>query len=169
TKFISGKIIPAMITTTAVVSGLQCIELYKILLKKPFSCYHNSFLNLAIGYLDSTEPEKVVTKKLCEGMEVTIWDKFEFNGNCTMQEFVDLIFKKFSVNVESVTVGVKMLYTSYLPTGKARLGKTIKEIYKELFGEDFKAEAMTLALTVTDKNGDDLPDDVEFPDVILTF
>ncbi|KAL7722665.1 E1 ubiquitin-activating enzyme [Entamoeba marina] len=169
TKFISGKIIPAMITTTAVVSGLQCIELYKVLLKKPIEAYHCSFLNLAIGYLDGAEPEKVKTKKVCDGFEVTIWDKLEFDGNCTIQQFLDIISDKYPVEVDSITVGSKMFYCSYLPSGASKLPKTFKQIYEEMCGEPFTSDSMTLSVAVCLKSGEELPDDFEFPDILLNF
>ncbi|EDR26587.1 ubiquitin-activating enzyme E1, putative [Entamoeba dispar SAW760] len=169
TKLIAGKIIPAMITTTAVVSGLQCIELIKVIEKKPLEAYHCSFLNLAIGYMDATEPEAVKKTKICEGFEVSIWDKLEFDGNCTVQELCDIISKKYPVEIDSITVGNKLFYCSYLPSGQARLTKKFTEIYKEMYGEDFKNETMTLSLSVCLNDGSDLPDGVEFPDVLLNF
>ncbi|ELP85204.1 ubiquitin-activating enzyme E1, putative [Entamoeba invadens IP1] len=168
TKFISGKIIPAMITTTAVVSGLQCIELYKILLKKPLESYHNSFLNLAIGYLDGTEPERVVKKKLCEGMEVTIWDKFEFDGNCTVKQLCEKISSKYPFDVESITGEDVLLYCAFIPSAHKKLDKTFKQLYLDAKKVEFTGKKMVLALAVSGQK-ETLPDDFEFPDVILRF
>lgn len=52
-----GKIIPAIATTTALVTGAICMELYKLLLKKSVDHYCNSFYNLAIPLFTSMEPE----------------------------------------------------------------------------------------------------------------
>ena len=45
-KGIAGKIIPAMVTTTAVVCGLSCIELIKILQKKKLDQMKNGFISI---------------------------------------------------------------------------------------------------------------------------
>jgi len=169
TKFIAGKIIPAMITTTAVVSGLQCIELYKYLENKPLSAYHSSFLNLAICYMDGVEPEPVKKMKICEGFEFSIWDKLEFEGNCTVQEFCDQISNKYPFTVDSISVGNKLFFCSYLPTAAQRLPMKFTEIYEKMYGEKFNGSTMTLSLSVSLKDGSELPDDVEFPNVILNF
>ena len=92
TKQIAGKIIPALATTTAVVSGLVCIELYKTIeadglrSNAPIERYKNcnistfselikssilAFLNLAIPFITSSEPRRAPRKRVLFYGELT--------------------------------------------------------------------------------------------------
>jgi ubiquitin-activating enzyme E1 len=67
---IAGKITPAIATTTALVTGAICMEIYKLILNKKANQYLNTFTNLAVPLFTSMEPEPPkVTKSKIKGHE----------------------------------------------------------------------------------------------------
>lgn len=76
-KIKAGRIVPALATTTAAISGLQTIEMLKVLKDLPIESHRNAFLNLAVPSLMMGEPGPPQKFKLSENNKVTLWDRWE--------------------------------------------------------------------------------------------
>jgi ubiquitin-activating enzyme E1 len=123
TKFIAGKIIPAIATTTALVTGLVNLEVYKIIDgKTDIEQYKNGFINLALPFFGFSEPVASPKGKY-KGPDgdVTIdklWDRFEVE-DITLKEFV-AHFEKKGLSIQMVSSGVSLLYASFYPASKLK-------------------------------------------------
>jgi len=123
TKFIAGKIIPAIATTTALVTGLVVLELFKIIDgKTDIEQYKNGFINLALPFFGFSEPIASPKGKYQGAAgEVTIdklWDRFEVD-NVTLRDFL-ADFKARGLDVMMISSGVSLLYASFYPPSKLK-------------------------------------------------
>ncbi|KAJ4352388.1 E1 ubiquitin-activating protein [Didymosphaeria variabile] len=171
TKFIAGKIIPAIATTTALVTGLVNLELYKILDgKTDIEQYKNGFVNLALPFFGFSEPiaspkgeytghnnEKVQIDKL--------WDRFEVD-DITLQEFIDH-FEKKGLNIQMVSSGVSLLYASFYPPAKLkdRMGLTMSKLVEFISKKPVPEHQKNVIFEVTAE--DQTEEDVEIPYVMV--
>lgn len=76
-KIKAGRIVPALATTTAVVAGLQTIELCKTIKQCKLEKMKNAFINLATPYIQLTEPATAPKTKLHEDLIVNLWDRWD--------------------------------------------------------------------------------------------
>ncbi|KAI4602352.1 hypothetical protein KJ359_009593 [Pestalotiopsis sp. 9143b] len=147
TKFIAGKIIPAIATTTALVTGLVILELYKIIDgKDDIEQYKNGFINLALPFFGFSEP--IASPKVeYQGPngKVTldkIWDRFEVN-NPTLRELI-ADFEGRGLSITMLSSGVSLLYASFFQPSKLKdrmdlpLSKLVEFISKKPIPEHQK-------------------------------
>ena len=140
TKFIAGKIIPAIATTTALVTGLVVLELYKVIDgKDDLEQYKNGFINLALPFFGFSEP--IASPKVeYQGPDGKvkldkIWDRFEVD-DITLKELLDY-FKQKGLSVSMLSSGVSLLYASFFPPSKLKdrydlkLSKLVETISKK--------------------------------------
>lgn len=140
-KLIAGKIIPAIATTTALVSGLIGIELYKVLdgprMKyklieelggvdsslPEFARYwnldrfKNGFINLALPFFAFSSPLLAPKIPLASGSKYfTLWDSFRIKLSQIpdLKTLVQNIKSEFNLEVTMISSGPCLIYSSYM-------------------------------------------------------
>lgn len=170
TKFIAGKIIPAIATTTALVTGLVNLELYKIVDgKTDIEQYKNGFVNLALPFFGFSEPIASPKGKY-QGTngEIEIdklWDRFEVE-NITLQQFVD-DFRTQGLDIQMISSGVSLLYASFYPPSKLkdRLPLQLSELVETISKKPIPGHQRNVIFEVTAE--DMTGEDVEIPYVMM--
>jgi ubiquitin-activating enzyme E1 len=169
-KFIAGKIIPAIATTTALVTGLVILELYKVLDgKKDVEQYKNGFINLALPFFGFSEPiasPKVVYKS--HSGEVTLdklWDRFEVK-DMTLKELID-DFDKRGLSITMLSSGVSLLYASFFPPAKLadRYDQKLSELVATVSKKPIPAHQKNVIFEIVAE--DTAEEDVEVPYIMV--
>ncbi|GJN08164.1 hypothetical protein PR202_ga26057 [Eleusine coracana subsp. coracana] len=156
-KFIAGRIIPAVATSTAMATGLVCLELYKVLAGgHPIEDYHNTFGNLALPFLTISEPFRAPVIKH-QNMRWTVWNRWSIKGNITVAELLKWLTDK-GLNAYSVSCGNALLYNTMFPRHKNRLNKKIVDVAKEVAKVDIPEyrKHVDVVVACEDNNGNDI-------------
>jgi len=153
-KRISGKIIPAIATTTTVISGLVSIEFIKIIMNTlPIESFKNSFLNLGLPFYGLSEPASPKKIPISGNAFYTVWEKWVIKKpDMTVKEIKNHFFNKYGLLVNGIYHDVAMLYMSLLPNHQSKLEKPIKSLLKNIHSEDY----VDLVLTFSDEKGKDI-------------
>jgi len=156
TKFIAGKIIPAIATTTALVTGLVCIELYKLAQSKPVSAHRNTYVNLALPLFTFSDPfpPATTTVTLKTGpWNWSLWDRIDINEgkDITLQQFLTLFQEKYGLEVTMISAGSSMIYFNFGPgakKAKERKNMKISDVVKTVTKAELPSKDTSLILTV---------------------
>jgi ubiquitin-activating enzyme E1 len=116
-----------MITTTAFVSALSCVELVKLVQQAPLSSHRNAFINLALPFFAFTVPVPAERMQGLKGKTYTLWDRISIAegekaaaaGGLKMRSLIKKLKRKAAqdpetVEVASVGCGPYMLFANFL-------------------------------------------------------
>mmetsp|Transcript_22065 Transcript_22065/g.48077 ORF Transcript_22065/g.48077 Transcript_22065/m.48077 type:complete len:1256 (+) Transcript_22065:79-3846(+) len=157
TRRVAGRIVPAMITTTAFVSALSCIELLKLLQKAPLTLHRNAFVNLALPFFAFTSPMPAEEFEGYRGESHTVWDRMVLRegkksggrGGLKLSRFLKDVRKQLASEdgetpeIATISYGPYMLYANFLHDGD----------------EDILRQSMTALVKDAVISGDDIDDD----------
>jgi ubiquitin-activating enzyme E1 len=154
TRRVAGNIVPAMITTTALVSGLSCIELLKLAQNLPLRSYRNAFINLALSFFAFTVPLPAEPVSIYNGRSYTIWDRLTIKeskmaaakGGITMRSMMRRLNEMISddsekIDISSISLGPYLLYASFLHEDDDEiLDKSLWEVIENALDESHSFE-----------------------------
>jgi len=177
-RAIAGRIIPAIATTTALVTGLICLELYKIIgtsrKELKIDAYKNGFVNLAIPFMTLSEPTPPAkTTAVVKGKEWhwTAWDSLNMNmGDITLEEFVRYFEAEYNLDVSMISHGVSILFSFFANKKKLaeRMKMKMSEVVISVTKKDLPPNQLFLIFEII-ANDLDTDEEVELPYVKFRF
>ena len=109
TKKIAGRIIPAIVSTTASITGLVCLQIYNIIQSKNRKTMRSSNINLGYPFFDLYFPnpkiyiEEIEKKSKFETKHIpnnfTSWDKIEIKGPLSAKEFYNYFKNNYNADI----------------------------------------------------------------------
>ncbi|XP_073274122.1 ubiquitin-activating enzyme E1 1-like isoform X2 [Primulina huaijiensis] len=165
-KFIAGRIIPAIATSTAMATGLVCLELYKVLDgHHKVEDYRNTFANLALPLFSMAEP---VPPKVIKHQDLswTVWDRWIVKENPTLRELLHWLKNK-GLNAYSISFGSCLLFNSMFPRHKERMDRKMVDLVKDVAKAEVPPYRRHFDVVVACEDDED--NDVDIPQISIYF
>ncbi|KAL0234236.1 hypothetical protein PCE1_001273 [Barthelona sp. PCE] len=161
TKFeirrVAGKIIPAMVTTTALVTGLSMLELLKFATgSRDIDDYQSYYIDMAISTILKFNPEEV---KVEEGKlgNFSVWDYLEVDArNITLGDWIREFEAKLGGQAAMVEMDGNIVYSSWDPSNEERLAMKSKDVYELCHKKDCPRDVLIVNAMFTDSNFQEL-------------
>ena len=153
------RIKPVFSVTSSLCSGFIVLELMKGLInKRKLSNHFNYNINLKVNQFMNKNLKEANILKI-NGKEFNSWEKFCYNEDTTLQEFIDNYSKEFGCNVNMVLYKSTILFMPFV--NKSNLNKKISEIFSNKFNLNLTVSSVMLTI--------DCMEDIELPPIEILF
>lgn len=127
TRLVAGKIIPAVTTSGATITGAVLIEVYKLMMGLGKEEFRSWYFHLGSNYNVITRPSApVVIKTGVEESTFTTWDQVVLTGPLTLAETIQKIEEKTGSKVNMITYGDHIIY-GFAPTTADQLAIKLED------------------------------------------
>ena len=164
TKGIAGKIIPAIATTTSLVSGLVTLELYKLFrTDTTIETYRNYYINMGVPLYTFSEPAPA-PNIVVNGKKFSVWDTFEFIDP-TPRHIMEYFKTTYDIELESMYIDSHIIISSLIDKNKyhSRMDKKMSQIYGDIIGIP---PSESFSISIIEKDDDGVNEDL-LPDCII--
>lgn len=166
-KGIAGKIVPAVATTTSIVSGLISMELLKHMSlttnrelyskEKPVELFKSWFVSLANNIMVASEPMEPPMLKFGQ-VEINSWTKFEEYEDMTLNNFISKYEARFETKLAMILYGTSIIFANFMPCSDG--DKKLSLIFKEKYEKDIFNSNIEMIISPED-------DEIELPTIQL--
>ena len=164
-KLIAGRIIPAIATTTAMATGLVCLELYKVIHKAPLESYRNTFANLALPLFAMAEP--IAPKyQSYKNEKWSLWSRWIIEEDFTPRELLKY-FEDKELECYSVSYGPALIYNAMFPRHKERLDTKLSELVQTVGKVTLPSKRKHFDLVAATETTDG--EDIDVPVISIIF
>ena len=157
-KFIAGRIIPAIESTTAAVTGFNSSQIFSLLINEKIENFTEIQMDLGTSFFSYHYPlpkklqttyEKKKKKYIAKPNGWTIWDSINLKGPMTLKSFMNFFEKKYEIKIRGIyTKNMEQLMNKKL------IDDNIEDIYCKCknINKDAIRNILDLTLDACDNN-----------------
>jgi len=165
TKLIAGKIIPAIATTTAAITGLVALQILTCMQTNKIDYMRGGYINLSVNLYLMTEPGPKIEMQDKENDPImmgpvraippkfSVWDKIEIKGSKTFRELIDHFDKTYDVEVSIIACNRITLLLTIGSDWKKKLDTKIEDEFITLSKSTPTVNYLVLEVSADCKDG----------------